>query len=79
MESIIKNSRQIIKSLKTKKKRYLYKEIDFSQKMVGIVGQRGVGKTTMMIQYLAQRLEKAPTGHSTYALDAEDLGGVGKG
>ena len=31
-------------------KRYLYKKIDFSSKMVGILGQRGVGKTTLIRQ-----------------------------
>ncbi len=34
-------------------KRYLYEEIDFSSKMIGILGQRGVGKTTL-IRQLAQ-------------------------
>lgn len=31
-------------------KRYLYEEIDFSAKMIGILGQRGVGKTTLLKQ-----------------------------
>lgn len=31
-------------------KRYLYEEIDFSAKMIGILGQRGVGKTTLIRQ-----------------------------
>ena len=31
-------------------KRYLYKKIDFSSKMIGILGQRGVGKTTLIRQ-----------------------------
>ncbi len=33
-------------------KRYFFKTIDFSDKMVGIIGARGVGKTTAIIQYL---------------------------
>jgi len=33
-------------------KRYLYKEIDFEDKMIGIFGARGVGKTTLLFQYL---------------------------
>ncbi len=33
-------------------KRYFHKEIDLNQKLVGIVGARGVGKTTFLIQYL---------------------------
>ena len=54
MENLIKNSRNLLKNLKAKKKRYLYDKIDFSQKMIGIVGQRGVGKTTMMLQALKE-------------------------
>lgn len=33
-------------------KRYFYEKIDFSEKMIGIVGARGTGKTTAMLQYL---------------------------
>jgi predicted AAA+ superfamily ATPase len=31
-------------------KRYLYEQIDFDAKMIGILGQRGVGKTTLIKQ-----------------------------
>jgi len=37
-------------------KRCLYEEIDFSSKMIGILGQRGVGKTTL-IRQLAQNYD----------------------
>ncbi len=44
-------------SLPTPKfKRYLYKKIDLSSKMIGILGQRGVGKTTL-IRQLAQNYD----------------------
>ena len=33
-------------------KRYFYDKINFSPKLIGIVGARGVGKTTFLIQYL---------------------------
>ena len=55
MENLIKNSQNLLKSLKTTKKRYLYEKIDFSQKMIGIIGQRGVGKTTIMLQFLKEK------------------------
>lgn len=32
-------------------KRYLYASINWSQRLIGIVGPRGVGKTTLMLQY----------------------------
>ncbi len=34
-------------------KRYFHKVVDFSDKMVGILGSRGVGKTTFILQHLA--------------------------
>ena len=35
-------------------KRYIHKEVDFSQKLIGIIGARGVGKTTFLLQYLKE-------------------------
>ncbi|MEA1973663.1 MAG: AAA family ATPase [Candidatus Cloacimonadota bacterium] len=35
-------------------KRYFYDKVDFSNAMIGIVGARGVGKTTFLIQYLKE-------------------------
>jgi len=44
-------------SLPTPKfKRYLYHKIDYSSKMIGILGQRGVGKTTL-IRQIAQEYD----------------------
>jgi predicted AAA+ superfamily ATPase len=37
-----------------KYKRYLHKEVDFTQKLIGIVGARGSGKTTFLLQYLKE-------------------------
>lgn len=34
--------------------RYLYTAIDWNARMVGIVGPRGVGKTTMVLQYIKE-------------------------
>lgn len=33
-------------------KRYFYEKIDFNEKMIGIIGARGTGKTTATLQYL---------------------------
>jgi len=37
-----------------KYKRYLHKKVDFSQKLIGIIGARGSGKTTFLLQYLRE-------------------------
>lgn len=33
-------------------KRFLYRTIDFNQRLIGIMGARGAGKTTLLLQYL---------------------------
>ena len=43
---------KIKKNFNTKYKRYLFEIIDFDDKMIAIIGARGVGKTTMLFQYL---------------------------
>ena len=42
----------LIKNFDITYKRYLFKEIDFGEKLIGIIGARGVGKTTLLLQYL---------------------------
>lgn len=39
-------------------KRFLFEKIDFKQRLIGIIGPRGVGKTTLILQYLKEYKEK---------------------
>lgn len=39
---------RFLKNFNTTYKRYLYNEIDFSEKLIGVVGARGTGKTTIL-------------------------------
>jgi len=58
-----------------KYKRYLHDIVDFDEKLIGIVGARGVGKTTFLLQYLSAHplpLEKKLY-FSADALDVESL------
>jgi len=52
LEKLFEKSNQILKLQNYKYKRYFYDTIDFNDKMIGILGSRGVGKTTVIIQYL---------------------------
>ena len=52
MEWLIQKSVQKTRQIKDKKKRYLFDVIDFSQKLIIILGYRGTGKTTLLLQYL---------------------------
>lgn len=47
----------------------MYSEINWANRMVGIIGPRGVGKTTLVLQYIKQNLNFAETLYVT----AEDF------
>lgn len=52
LEKLFAKSSQILKLQNYSYKRYFYHTINFNDKMVGILGSRGVGKTTVIIQHL---------------------------
>lgn len=52
LENLRKLEKRIMKELTTEYKRYLLKKIDFHSQMIGVVGARGVGKTTLLLQHL---------------------------
>jgi len=52
-------SKRKVKSVPTKHKRYLFDKIDLNNKLILLLGHRGVGKTTMLIQCLKADREKS--------------------
>ena len=52
LELLLENSTRLIAQCETTYERYFVKTVDFHQRMVGIVGARGVGKTTAILQHL---------------------------
>jgi len=53
-------------------KRYIHHIVDFDQKLIGIVGARGVGKTTFLLQHLKEN--NLPLNKKLYfSADAIDL------
>lgn len=57
LEKIRKYQTRLQKSFNTTYRRYLFGEIDFNDKMIAIFGARGVGKTTLLFQYLKELQE----------------------
>lgn len=57
MEELWSYHDNLIKNTQTERFRYLYNEIDWSVRMMGIKGPRGTGKTTMMLQYIKGNFE----------------------
>lgn len=51
-EALYINSDRILNATKTTYFRYLYNEIDWEDRLIGITGPRGTGKTTMLLQHI---------------------------
>jgi predicted AAA+ superfamily ATPase len=66
LENLRKLEKRILKEISSEYKRYLHKEIDFNSQMIGIVGARGVGKTTLLLQYLKSLKESYESYKSLY-------------
>ena len=54
LEQIQQYSTMSLKNLKITHKRYFFDEVDFDNKLIGIIGDRGIGKTTFLLQYLKE-------------------------
>ncbi|MHC1775538.1 MAG: ATP-binding protein [Lentimicrobium sp.] len=54
MERIRNISRQKTDTVKVDFKRYLYNKIDWNNRLIAIKGARGVGKTTLLLQYIKE-------------------------
>lgn len=52
MEFLIEKSQKKAKLVQNKKRRFLFHQIDWAQRLVLILGYRGTGKTTLLLQYL---------------------------
>lgn len=52
MQRLIAISKKLLAETDTSFMRYLYDQINWSGRMIGIRGPRGVGKTTMMLQHI---------------------------
>ncbi|MDR7128574.1 putative AAA+ superfamily ATPase [Algoriphagus sp. 4150] len=55
MEELLDISNLLIDSTRIDFKRYLYEKIDWGERLIGIKGARGTGKTTLVFQYLKEK------------------------
>lgn len=56
MDNLIRIYKKLLRETDTSFYRYLYSEIDWNNRIVGIRGPRGVGKTTLMLQHIKKEL-----------------------
>ncbi len=66
LNNLRKLEKRILKETSSTYKRYMYNEIDFNSSMIGIVGARGVGKTTLLLQYLLELKKNFESNKSLY-------------
>lgn len=52
MEALIRTSRHLIDNVNTDFVRYIHDEISWNSQLVAILGSRGVGKTTLLLQHI---------------------------
>ena len=69
MDKLFEYSNKLVREMGTSFFRYMYDEINWKSRMIGLVGPRGVGKTTLVLQYIKQNLNPAETLYVT----AEDF------
>lgn len=69
MESLFEYSNKLISETKTDFVRYKFNRINWNNRFLGIIGPRGVGKTTMILQYIKKNLPVSQTLYVT----AEDF------
>jgi predicted AAA+ superfamily ATPase len=52
MDSLVKIYLRLLQETEAKHFRYLYKNIDWNERCIAIIGAKGVGKTTMLLQHI---------------------------
>jgi predicted AAA+ superfamily ATPase len=57
LQTLFQEQAKRLRTISLDKKRYLYNQINWNAKSIGILGQRGLGKTTMMLQYIKEHYE----------------------
>lgn len=57
MRTLYQKFEILLQNTTTDFKRYLYHEVSWDSRMTGIIGARGVGKTTMVLQYIKENLD----------------------
>ncbi|MCC5915849.1 MAG: ATP-binding protein [Cryomorphaceae bacterium] len=69
MDDLFQYSKKLITGVDTSFVRYMYDRMNWQNRLIGILGPRGVGKTTLVLQYIKNNLDTRKTLYVT----AEDF------
>ena len=61
MDKLFEYSNKLTSEVNTNFFRYMYDEMNWNNRMICLIGPRGVGKTTLILQYINQNLKPADT------------------
>lgn len=61
MDSLFQHSNQLISQVDTSFLRYAYDKINWNNRLLGLIGPRGVGKTTLILQHIKKHLDLRET------------------
>lgn len=57
MEKLLEHYHRLIKDVDTNFLRYIYSNINWKSRLIGLTGARGVGKTTLILQHIKKELD----------------------
>jgi len=69
MKTLYQKFEILLQNTPTNFKRYLFDKVSWESRMIGIIGARGVGKTTMILQYIKENLDSK----SALYVSADDM------
>src|SRR5665648_884705 len=69
MDKLLEQFQKLLREIDTSFIRYIYAEMNWKSRMIGLTGPRGVGKTTLVLQHIKKNLNPAETLYVT----AEDF------
>lgn len=69
MDELFQYSNQLLTKVNTGFVRYTYHQINWKNRMLGLIGPRGVGKTTLVLQYIKSNFNR----NETLYVTAEDF------
>lgn len=58
METLFQKQQSLLARTSLSFKRYMFDKLPWNSRMIGLVGPRGVGKTTMLLQYIKEQKSK---------------------
>ncbi len=57
VSKFITTSKRLIQAVEYKHHRYIYKTFNIQSRLTGLIGPRGTGKTTLLLQYIKEKIE----------------------